>query len=214
MSIKTYFKSGIEFDEQRDKVWKHICKYLQNYISPLNSILDLGAGHCNFINNIEGNNKYAVDLFNDLKKYASCDVKCYISKCFKLNFIKSHSIDVVFSSNLFEHLEDDEIDKTLKDILRILKDNGKLILMQPNFRYCYKNYFDDYTHIKVFTDESLQRLLKLYGFNITKCMPKFLPYSIKNKASKLSCLIPLYLKSPIKPFAGQMLLIGEKITWK
>jgi hypothetical protein len=36
----------------------------------------------------------------------------------------------------------------------------------------------------------------------------FLPLSMKSKASRLSFLVPLYLRSPIKPLAGQMLVVA------
>jgi len=49
------------------------------------------------------------------------------------------------------------------------------------------------------------------GFDIIKIIPKFLPFSAESKVPKASFLIKLYLLSPWKPFAGQMLFVAKKI---
>ena len=55
--------------------------------------------------------------------------------------IGTSSLDTVFTSNLFEHLSHKQIESTLhvlKSSLNMyLKFQGKLIIMQPNYRYCY-----------------------------------------------------------------------------
>ena len=38
---------------------------------------------------------------------------------------------------------------------------------------------------------------------------KFLPLTLKSKASRLTFLVPWYLRSPIKPLAGQMLVVAS-----
>ena len=94
----------------------------------------------------------------------------------------------------------------------MLRPRGRLILIQPNFRLCAKYYFDDYTHVTPLSDRSLADLLKVANFKLIDQQPKFLPLSLKSRGSRFTSLVPLYLHSPWKPFAGQMLLVAETIT--
>jgi hypothetical protein len=87
--------------------------------------------------------------------------------------------------------------------------------MQPNYRLKPKNYFDDPTHKKVFTDESLEKFLLSNNFKILLKMSRFLPFSMRSNSSLIpNFLLPFivraYIYSPFKPFAGQMLFVAEK----
>lgn len=210
MTNKEYFRSRYTFSKRRDVVWKSIAKRLQKYIRKNSAVLDLGAGYCNFINNIKAKEKHALDIF-DIRKYANRDVIVHISSSSKIKDIKSEYFDVIFASNFFEHLKKKEIYSSLEEVKRILKKNGKLIIIQPNFKYCYKTYFDDYTHKTIFTDTSMCNILETFSFKIEKNIPKFLPFSLKLKLPKIKFLIDLYLLLPVKPFAKQMLIIAKKL---
>ena len=41
--------------------------------------------------------------------------------------------------------------------------------------------------------------------------PRFLPLTMNSKGSALTFLVPWYLRSPVKPLAGQMLLIATPV---
>ena len=210
MTDKSYYKTRFDFYKKRNKVWRVLANYLQKYI-PINSkVLDLGAGYCNFINNIKCKEKHALDLYKGFIKYAHSNVKTYIQSCTNLNNFYSNHFDIIHASNLFEHLTKQEFEKTLKGIKRILKNGGKLIIIQPNYKYAYKEYFDDYTHKTIHTDKSLCDVLIANGFKIIKCIPKFIPFSMKSKIPTSTFLLKLYLYSPFKPFAKQMLIIAQK----
>lgn len=207
---KNYHKTRFKFDPGRVKVWRAITEYIQPYVGSNKAVLDLGAGYGDFINLIKAKKKYALDISPDLKDYFDKDVT-FISKASgSLEDIPTNSLDVVFASNLFEHLERSELDQTMKGINRCLKKGGSLILLQPNFRYAYKNYFDDYTHKAVFTHLSLVDAMHGYGFKSIKTIPKFLPLTLKSKLPKSYLLTKTYLNSPISPLGKQMLLIFEK----
>src|SRR3989344_3828855 len=132
---KNYFSTRFQYDRKRDYVWKKITSYLKRYIPEDSVVLDLGAGYCNFVNNIEAKEKHALDIFPDMKKYANVDVISHSSYSTGMSSIKSNHFDVVFASNFFEHLSDDDMSKTISEIRRILKRGGKLIVIQPNFKY-------------------------------------------------------------------------------
>ena len=61
----------------------------------------------------------------------------------------------------------------------------------------------------MFTDVSLPNLLRARGFTIEDVQPRFLPYSMRGRHFPIAgWLVRLYLMSPIKPWAGQMLVIA------
>jgi len=206
---ETYLQSRYSFDKGRQKVWKAICEYLSKYIPCDSVVLELGSGYCDFINNIKASKKIAVDINSDLKKYCNPDIEFINSNVVDINF-QPDSVGIVFASNLFEHLNDKELDIIIEKILNCLNSNGRLILMQPNYKYSFRDYWDDYTHIKVFSHISLSDFLKSKGFKLLKVEKRFLPFSFKSFLPKSYFLTRLYLRTKIRPFAKQMLIIAEK----
>ena len=84
-------------------------------------------------------------------------------------------------------------------------------MIQPNFRYAYRHYFDDYTHRSTFTHVSLANLLRSTGLRILRVEPRFLPYSMRESRLPVRpWLVRAYLRSPIRPRAGQMLVVAQK----
>jgi hypothetical protein len=69
-------------------------------------------------------------------------------------------------------------------------------------------YFDDYTHVAIYTDQSLADYLVSQGWTTEAVMPRFLPLTLRSRGAGLTFLVPWYLRSPIKPLAGQMLLVA------
>ena len=117
----------------------------------------------------------------------------------------------MFASNILEHFEPGVASSVVEDVARLLKPGGRLLIVQPNFRFAAKRYFDDYTHRSVFTDVSLPNLLRAHGFRIDHVQPRFLPYSMRDSRLPIrSWTVRAYLRSPIKPMAGQMLVVASK----
>lgn len=208
--MSEYYSTRYSFNADRKKIWSAICEYLQKYIPESSTVLDLGSGYGDFINNIEATKKIAIDINPEAKQYYNQDVIFLPSPVDSLAQVKSEEVDVVFASNLFEHLDDEQIKNTLLEVRRILKKNGRLIILQPNFYYAYREYFDDYTHKKIFTHISLADLLQSFSFESIRVYRKFLPFSFKSRLPKSYWLTKLYLLFPYKPFAKQMLLVFKK----
>jgi len=209
-----YYSSRYVFDPARAIVWKEIVRFLSPYIPRDGVVLDLGAGYCDFINQVKAVRRYAVDSSEELTRYATEEVQAIRTAAWDCVGIADGSVDVVHASNLLEHFDDDELAKTMAEIRRILKPKGKLILLQPNFRLSIKHYFDDPTHKKVFTDAALGHFLESHGFDVVLARPRFLPFSMRSRPSMIPVMpwmIRAYISSPFKPFAGQMLFIAEKI---
>ena len=205
-----YYRTRYQPDPRRGPVWKVICDWLQREIPKTAAVLELGAGYCDFINNIQASRKLAVDIHDAVRQSAAAGVEAYVGNCARLQFLADASIDAVFASNLFEHLEMPQLRETFAEILRVLKPGGKLLVIQPNFRYSYRDYIDDYTHVSIFTDLSLPDLFASAGFEITRVEPRFLPFSLKAGLPAHPALVWLYLRSPWRPKAGQMLVIVRK----
>ena len=207
---QTYFNSRYTHDISRNKVWKAICEYVQCYIPEHASILELGAGYCDFINQIKAHNKYALDINPKVADYCASDVK-FINSNTDTIVLESDSIDVIFASNLLEHLNNLELETLFAGLERLMKKRGRIIFIQPNIRYCYRTYWDDFTHVKAFSDVSLSDFLVSKNYKIIKVENKFLPFSFKSRLPKSYLLTKFYLKSFWRPFAKQMLVIAEKI---
>jgi len=206
---KNYHKSRFTYDPGRKEVWRAIIEYLQPYIHADATILDLGTGYGDFINGIQARKKYALDIGPDVREYIDKDVTFINKPSYDLVDIPQNSLDIVFSSNLFEHLDREEFSKTVHAIVERLKPGGKLILIVPNFKYAYKDYFDDYTHKTIYTHVSLADAMAEYGFKAIKVIPKFLPLTLKSHLPKSYILTKAYLRAPVSPLGKQMLLIFE-----
>ncbi|MEI6631166.1 MAG: radical SAM protein [bacterium] len=206
-----YFQTRLKFDKNRSLVWRELAKYLGRFIPPQSKIMDLGAGYCDFINNVEAKEKYALDIFYDIGKFANPDVRILRQSATEKIGLASGYLDVVFASNFFEHLTGEDFDKTLLEIKRILRDDGRLIVIQPNYKYFAKRYFDDKTHKQIFTDVSFAEYLERQGFVIEKQLPKFMPATFKSRIPKNAFLVRMYLRLPFKPMAGQFLVVAKKV---
>jgi hypothetical protein len=199
-------------DSARPIVWRVLADYLASYMPPNGHVLELGAGFCYWINAVVAARKVAIDVWPDLSKYAASDVRC-IQHDLSLGLpsFGDDRFDVVLASNVLEHFEPDVVSRLMGDIFACLRSHGRFVVIQPNFRFAYRRYFDDYTHRSIFTDIALSNLMRAHGFDIERLQPKFMPYSLRGSRLPIQAwLIRAYLHFPIKPLAGQMLVIGKK----
>lgn len=203
-----YFETRLVQDANREKVWRHLCRYLARYVPSDSEVLELGAGWCDFSNLIEAKRVVAMDLDGTVARAAAPHVLAEVGDCTDLSRFADESFDVVFASNLLEHLDRSQSDRLLDEAARVLRPTGRLILMQPNFRLNPGRYFDDYTHVSVFSDQSLRDYLASRSWAVESMHARFMPLTLKSSGSKLTFLVPWYLKSPIKPLAGQMLVVA------
>ena len=212
---KIYRRRFNEYEcEQKNKIWKVLCpNFFQRFIPVDAVVLDVGAGYCEFINNIRCFKKIAVDLNEDTPSFASPDVEVVSSLSTDLSFLESDSIDRVFMSNFLEHLRTkQEVLQTFEEIFRVLKVGGKVITLHPNIRYLYMDYWDYFDHHVPLTDKSIAEGLEVVGFRVEISIGRFLPFTTKSKIPKHPILVKLYLMFPlIWRFMGkQTLVIAEK----
>lgn len=199
-------------DPNRAIVWGVVNAYLARWIPPGGTVLEIGAGYCHWINGVRAARRVAVDIWPELPRFAAPGVEAMVlDVSTDLQTLGAGGFDTVLASNILEHFDPDTAARVVADVAALLRPGGRAVIIQPNFRYAYRRYFDDYTHRAVFTDVSLSALLRSRGFRIEACMPRFLPYSMQGiRTSIPRWLIRAYLRSPFKPRAGQMLIVGRK----
>jgi ubiquinone/menaquinone biosynthesis C-methylase UbiE len=200
--------------QERNRVWKILIEEVfQSYINRGSSVLDVGAGFCEFINNVSCKDKFAIDLSDMIKKYAGKKVKTIRKPFLKISKVYYGKFDTIFMSNFLEHLSDkDEVIKTLTVSHKLLKPHGKLLIMQPNIDLIKTKYWDRIDHNIALNGESLKEGLELSGFKIQEYYKKFLPYTFQQKLPTAGVLIRIYLKLPqiLRIFAGQSLFVALK----
>jgi SAM-dependent methyltransferase len=206
-----YFSTRLRDTDERRRLWPVLVAYLQERWIPRDAaVLDVGAGYCYFVNNVQARERHALDASETVAAYAAADVTPHVGSVASMDELEDAHFDVVFASNLLEHLPRDELERGLGEVLRVLKPGGRFLVVQPNFRHCYRSYFDDYTHVQVFTDRSLRDVLLAAGFAVGTVIPRFLPFSVESRLPPSPRLLGLYLRLPYRPFAGQMLVVAER----
>ena len=208
----SYHRVHLTHDPVRALVWNVVANHLQEWVPPQAHVLEIGAGYCAWINAVKGARRVAVDIWPDIVQYAGAGVEPMVLDLRTgLRALGQSSFDVVLASNVLEHFEPDAAADVVAGVADILRPNGRFIVIQPNFRYAWKQYFDDYTHRSIFTHVSLAALLRSRGFEIDRLEPRFLPYSMRNSRLPIaSWLVRAYLASPLKPWAVQMLAVARR----
>lgn len=195
-------------------LWKVLCRdFLQKFVSDDASVLDIAAGHCEFINSIHCRHKYAVDINLRIRKFADKGVKVYLTDAQKLPRSLRDKIDVVFMGCFLEHLPSKQsIINVLTEIKRVLKREGKLLILNPNIRFSTSDYWDYFDHLTPVSDRSVTEVLTALGYQIDLCIPRFTPNTIKDSLPKSPFLLRLYLHMPFMfpLFGKQMFIVARK----
>ena len=183
----------------KERIWRVLCEdYFSRWVSADDTIVDVGAGYCEFINNIQGKRKIAVDINPDVRRFANPGIEIINEPCTQLSSLESGFADVVFMSNFLEHLPNKAaVFETLSEAKRILKTGGKLMMLQPNIRFLAGEYWDFFDHHTPLSDRSLAEALESLDMHIDVMIPRFLPYTTKSRLPKGPLLVKLYLVVPI-----------------
>ncbi len=214
--LKRIYRQRFGADEHasRNGVWRALCRHFFQRFVPINAtVLDLAAGNCEFINNIQAGSKIAVDLNEDIRNFAAPEVRVVLAYSHAMSEIAAESVDVVFVSNFFEHLPDKEaLLATLAEIRRVLKRGGKLLILQPNIRLLKGAYWDFIDHLLPLTHYTLAEALELVDMPIEYMRVRFLPYTTRSRLPRAPWLVWLYLQvRPAQWLMGkQTFLVARK----
>lgn len=207
---EAYHETRFVSDPKRTTVWRALWKhFFRHRIDPSACVLDLGCGYGDFVNSVSARRRLAVDEWDGMPRHLAPGVEGHVGSVTDLDWVNDGEVDFAFASNLFEHLTKEELVATLAALRPKLSRSGVLTILQPNYRYAFREYFDDYTHVSVYTHLSLADLLRAQGWSLLEVRPRFLPLTVKSKLPVSEMLVAAYLLSPWKPMGKQMLLVAR-----
>lgn len=195
-----------------------LVKYLFNSFKMQKSqiFLEPGCGRGEFLNEF---NKLGLKCHGiDLSQHAGSmlDKKVDVIKGFDLENDKwpypDNFFDIIYNKSLLEHLN--KPDKFLNEARRVLKPNGKILCLVPDWESNYKTYFDDFTHRTPFTKVSLNDIYEITDFkNISVIKFRQLPIVWRFPAINIFCsiiapFVPVRTKNKFLRWSRELMLIG------
>ncbi len=123
-------------------------------------LLDIGSGDGSFIKICQKNNINSEGIDG-----STTNINFETDK---LNY-EDNTFDVVTFLSVIEHINNPN--NVIEEICRILKKGGLIITITPNFKYAYKNFYDDPTHLRPYTDKSIDKLMSLHKLTSIRTVP-------------------------------------------
>jgi len=197
-------------ESYRMRVWRILIESLfAKWLNSKAHILDLGCGRGEFINQVHAQAHWAMDLNPETAKHLGPHVRFLNQSCADRWPLPPDSLDIVFTSNFFEHLPDkDCLKKTLQQALRALRPGGRLVALGPNIRLLPGAYWDFWDHYLPLTERSLAEVGALVGFTVERATPATLPYSMSQGFQPPLGAVRLYLAFPLLwRFLGKQFLV-------
>ena len=197
----------------RSAIWEVLVRdFFQAWIRRSDTVLDLGCGYGEFLEHVSAARRIGVDLNPDSESRLSPEVEFHQGSCDDLGFLADNSVDVVFTSNVLEHLESKSaVERALAEVRRVLKPGGHLIAMGPNIRVVGAQYWDFWDHTVAISDRSLIELLESEQFEIVDAHARFLPYTTRSRLPQAPALVRAYLHArPVWQLLGSQFVIRAR----
>jgi 2-polyprenyl-3-methyl-5-hydroxy-6-metoxy-1,4-benzoquinol methylase len=195
----------------RAAVWSEIAPHVHGLMGRPEAVLDPAAGRGEFICAIPAAERWAVDEVAYPEAERDPGVKFVTSRIMDAELPEGH-FDGVFVSNFLEHLHNQEqIADFLERMRGAMKPGGRIAIMGPNYRYCSSEYWDMADHWVPLTHLAIAEHLYGAGFEPTRVVPRYLPYSFNGVLPPSPRLTALYLRMPLawKLLGKQFLVIGR-----
>lgn len=214
----SYDKKKTPFTDYPSKLAKYVFEITQ--LEPSSKILDIGAGRCEMARAFKhlGMTVLALDSSVESANYARSSNIEFIYHQFSNSVslpLPNESFDVVFSKSFIEHMVDPIF--FLNECYRILKPKGKVIILTPDWESNMKIFFDDVTHVKPFTKETLEQILLLCNFKKNNVFRfRQLPLSWKFKSynfisTLIAPFVPVRTKVKFFRWSRELMLYGSGI---
>jgi SAM-dependent methyltransferase len=204
--------SGLE--KYRNDVWKILVKeFFSKWIRSTDHILDLGCGYGEFINQANAKVKHAMDLNPRTRNLLKDDVIFHEQDCSKAWPLEENSLDLIFTSNFFEHLPNKKaLDATITEAKKCLKKGGRIIAMGPNISVLKGKYWDFWDHHVALSDQSMRELIEIHKLKVLTSVTHFLPYNMVRTKRRPLFFVHLYLMFPFiwRLFGKQFLIVAQK----
>jgi SAM-dependent methyltransferase len=195
----------------RAVLWRTLWSaFFFRYVAPEATVLDLGAGNCDFINSVRAKRRIAIDLNPDMPTYAEAGVEAHVAPLLEVGtLVEPASVDVAFASNVFEHLRSpDALLEVLATVRSLLRPGGRLIVLQPNVRLVGGTFWDFFDHTLPLTEKGMTEALTVAGYRVVETRARFLPYTTKSRLPQTSLLVRLYLAlRPAQWLLGKQMLV-------
>ena len=191
----------------RQAVWREIARYAHDRMGAPHRVLDPAAGRGEFITEVPADERWGVDLVRQ-EMPESARVKMTISDIMDAPLPGGY-FDGVFVSNFLEHLpSQNAVASVLAKLHAAMEPGGRIAIVGPNFRYCFREYFDCADHTVILTHIAMAEHLHAAGFGVTEVVPRFLPYSFRGLLPPSPLLTRIYLRTPrLWPLFGKQFLV-------
>lgn len=177
-----YFETRFPYKAEKAAVWQAIVDYLDSVSPWPDTVLDAGAGWCYAANALatHADAVHAVDVASRPLEAASDSVATHQAAIQDLPY-DAGSMGAVVVSNVFEHLDRDEIGDALAEARRVLCSGGKLVVITPDIAQVGGRFWDDHTHVTPTTFRSMRDWIARAGFDPVHTEHRFLPFSAEGR---------------------------------
>ena len=151
------------------RLWRILCDaFFSRYVPEDGCVLDLGAGYCEFINNVRARRRIAVDVNPATAEYAAPGIEVHrVALASVASVVAPESVDLAFASNVLEHMRDpDALLAVLSAVRTVLKPRGRLLIMQPNVRHVGAAFWDFFNHTLPLTEKGMEEALGVAGLTV------------------------------------------------
>ena len=177
-----------EFEDRYRGSREEILERLREYVGHIGflkddqaaapQIIDLGCGRGEWLEVLREQGLQAVGVdTNEAQAEAARTLGLHVEIDDAISYLsrqKERSVDFISAFHLIEHLEFPVLTHLLKECLRVLKPEGRLLLETPNPQSlivgAYKFWFDP-THVRPYPPELIGQLLESLGFRQIDVLP-------------------------------------------
>ncbi len=194
----------------RNSTLKNKLKIIEQFQPEKGTLLDIGAGTGHFLDLAQKNNWVVSGIEpNDGARNLASEKG--ISFAENIQSLENSSFDIITMWHVLEHVPD--LDEQIKQLKRVLKPNGTIVIAVPNFRSFdakyYKRHwaaFDVPRHLWHFSKKSIKVLFQEKNMRVVKMLP------MKWDAFYVSLLSEKYKKGYMNFFKG--IFMGFRSNWK
>lgn len=188
-------------------MWEELAGFLHPLLGHPGTVLDPAAGLGEFIRHSPAPERWAVDAVDF--GLGDDPAVTFVQGDTLTADIPADHFDAIWVSNFLEHLlSQEQVAQFLELMCSKLKPGGRIAIMGPNFKYCYREYFDCADHTVVLSHIGVAEHVVGAGFDLEQVTSRFLPYSFRGRLPAGRGLVRRYLSSPWAwRFLGKQFLV-------